>query len=422
MSNLDTSIPVLKMGITIVSYQGTVEGLPKRYLLTVGDAYFLISVKARALVLALLHRPETRQELELAFATEAGSHMPAERLIALAAQTLPPVLFCDTPMPTSARPFLISWTLLSPQSAARMAAHLGWLFRPQLVIVLVAAFTVMHATVLQSAIHLVHDAWTIQETVALALLFLFSGLAHELGHIAACRYFRCPHGGIGFGLYVIFPVWYADVTHAWQLRPRQRAVVDLGGVYFQSILLIAIDAVALGSGDPLALKLVWLVTFAMLFTLNPVFKFDGYWLLSDLSGLHNLHQQVSRSVCALIARAMGKQSASRPPVQAAVLYAYLVLSASYFLYIGLFLGRELHMLGAALSIMPDVHWPSLNPDHHAGWRDVTLALGHYLGMLIWPLMIVCASFFFLNRLRQGVNVIATGIRAARALPAGCTHR
>lgn len=108
MSNPDTSIPVLKMGITIVSYEGTVEGLPKRYLLTVGDAYFLISVKARALILALLHRPETRQELEHAFATEAGSHMPAERIIALAAQTLPPVLFRDTPMPTSAKPFLIS--------------------------------------------------------------------------------------------------------------------------------------------------------------------------------------------------------------------------------------------------------------------------------------------------------------------------
>ena len=421
MSIPDTSIPLLKIGITIVPYEDTVEGLPKRYLLTVGDAYFLISFKARALVLALLHRPETRRHLEIAFAAEAGDYMPADRLIALAQQTLPSALFRGTALPIAAKPFLISWILLRPQPAARLAAHLGWLFKSQVVIVLVAIFVVMHAAVLQNAIHLVHDAWTIQETLALSILFLFSGLVHELGHIAACHHFRCPHGGIGFGLYFIFPVWYADVTHAWQLQARRRAVIDLGGVYFQSILLIAVDAVALASGNPLALKLVWLVTFAMLFTLNPVFKFDGYWLLSDLSGLHNLHQQVRQSVTVLIARAMGKQGMPRPPLQVAILYVYLLLSAGYFFYVGLFLGRELHSFGATLSVAPPAHWQSLMLVDHVRCPDVALALGHCLGMLIWPLMIVFASIFFLNRLRQAVNVIATGIRAARELPPCRTH-
>lgn len=416
MSNHDTSIPLLKGNITIVAQTDTDAGSAQRYLLMLGESYFLISVKTRALILALLRSPETQQQLESDFAAEAGERIPASTLITLAKQTLPPVLFCDTPLPQFRNPFMVSATLISPRHAARMAAWLAWLFRRQYALPIVVVFMLAHAMVLPDALHAVHGAWTVSQTCALVVLFLASGLFHECGHIAACRYFRCDHGSIGVGLYLVFPVWYADVTHAWRLQRRQRAVVDLGGIYFQAIFLIAVDVYALASGDPVAFKLAWLITFAMLLTLNPVFKFDGYWLLSDLSGLHNLHRQVRQSFSTLIARAMRKQTASRPPLQASILHAYLLLSACYFVYIGLFLGRELLSSVAHLASMTDAGWQDSISLARMGWADAASALGRGLQVLVWPFMIVLASMFFLNRLRSGMRVIVSSIRKARTLP------
>ncbi|MDY0978474.1 hypothetical protein SOM61_26260 [Massilia sp. CFBP9012] len=416
MSNHDTSIPLLKGNITIVAYEEADAGSARQYLLTLGDNYFLISVKARALILTLLRNPATQLQLESDFAAETGDRIPATTLIALAKQTLPPILFLDTPPPLPRKPFIVNATLISPRHAARMAAWLACLFKPQCAMPTVALFVLVHAMVLPDALHTVHGAWTVPQTCVLVLLFLASGLFHECGHIAACRYFRCDHGGIGFGLYLVFPVWYADVTHAWQLQRRQRAIVDLGGVYFQAIFLIAVDVVAIVSGDPVAFKLAWLVTFAMLLTLNPVFKFDGYWLLSDLSGLHNLHRQVRQSIFTLIARAMRKQSASRPPLQGTILHAYLLLSACYFFYIGLFLGRELISSGVFLASMTNADWQMSISMDRVGWAEAASAIGHGLGILVWPLMIMLASMLFLKRLRLGMGVVVSSIREARTLP------
>lgn len=416
MSTHDTSIPLLKGNITIVAYEDTDSGSAQRYLLWLGDNYFLISVKTRALILALLRCPGTQQQLESDFAAETGDRIPAATLITLARRTLPPVLFHDTPPPLPRNPFIASATLMAPRYAARMAAGLAWLFKPQWAMPIVVLFVLVHAMVLPDALHAAHGAWTVPQTCALVLLFLASGLFHECGHIAACRYFRCGHGGIGFGLYLVFPVWYADVTQAWQLQRRQRAVVDLGGVYFQAIFLITVDLFALVSGSPVAFKLAWLVTFAMLLTLNPVFKFDGYWLLSDLSGLHNLHRQVRQSIATLIARAMGKQYASRPPLQATVLYAYLLLSACYFVYIGVFLGRELFSSGISFASMTGADWQKSTSMDRAGWAGAASAIGHGVPILVWPFMIMLASMFFLNRLRLGICVIVSSIREARTLP------
>ena len=48
--------------------------------------------------------------------------------------------------------------------------------------------------------------------VGLFAFMLGSSFFHELGHASACKHFGVRHGGIGFGLYLNFPVLYTDVT------------------------------------------------------------------------------------------------------------------------------------------------------------------------------------------------------------------
>ncbi len=57
------------------------------------------------------------------------------------------------------------------------------------------------------------------------------------------------HGGIGFGLYLYFPVLYTVVTGGWKLNRGHLGVVNLAGVYFQSKWLIALLTAFLVTGN-----------------------------------------------------------------------------------------------------------------------------------------------------------------------------
>ena len=61
--------------------------------------------------------------------------------------------------------------------------------------------------------------------IVLLSLFLISSFIHELGHASACRYYELEHGGIGFGLYLNFPVFYTDVSSIWKLSRKKRLLV-----------------------------------------------------------------------------------------------------------------------------------------------------------------------------------------------------
>ena len=59
---------------------------------------------------------------------------------------------------------------------------------------------------------------------------------HEIGHASACRYGGAKPGVLGAGIYVVWPVFYCDVTDAYRLGKAGRLRTDLGGVYFNGDL------------------------------------------------------------------------------------------------------------------------------------------------------------------------------------------
>lgn len=131
-----------------------------------------------------------------------------------------------------------------------------------------------------------------QEYLMVWILCLGGIWLHELGHVSACDYHQCPHGPIGIGLYGFFPVFYADVSQVWSLTRGQRAIVDLGGVYFQAILSTVLVVLYAVTRHAFLAGAVILTNAMIVYNLNPLLKFDGYWLLSDLVGIPNLHKRV----------------------------------------------------------------------------------------------------------------------------------
>jgi len=192
------------------------------------------------------------------------------------------------------RTFLFESSIVPEQSCNNIADKLKFLYRNSflypLLIISISLISIFIYKVWQyfhfSISHI--DLYTFGGII---LSLFISSLIHEFGHVSACRYFNIKSGNIGFGVYLYIPVFFADVSNIWGLSLKQRIIVNLGGVYFQLLSLIPAILTYLIFQSYL---LEYVITFILLniaLVLNPILKFDGYWITSDLLGIPNLRAQ-----------------------------------------------------------------------------------------------------------------------------------
>lgn len=191
--------------------------------------------------------------------------------------------------------------LLHPDEwLAQLYTYTRWLFTPLFMGVLVVAGG--------ASLLLLFQQWegfwatftafqNIQGVFAFAVAIIFSKWVHELGHGLMAKHFglRVPTFGVAFMFF--WPVLYTDTSDAWRLRSR-RARLLIGGAGVLAETLLAIIAslcwLWLPEGLPKAVAFTiavttWSITFMV--NLNPFMRFDGYFLLSDLWELPNLHSR-----------------------------------------------------------------------------------------------------------------------------------
>ena len=118
---------------------------------------------------------------------------------------------------------------------------------------------------------------------------------HELGHGYACKINGGAVPDMGALLMAGMPMAYVDVSSSWSFTSRfQRILVGLGGMYFEGIAAaIAMYVWAFTSPGGLvnstAHFVVLMASFmTLLFNANPLMRYDGYYILSDLTGIPNL--------------------------------------------------------------------------------------------------------------------------------------
>lgn len=126
---------------------------------------------------------------------------------------------------------------------------------------------------------------TTNPLLVIGLIFL-STLFHEVGHLAACRYYGAKHGEMGFGFYFIFPVAYSDVTGIWALPKSQRVLVNLAGIYLELLYISLLLALSPSYPDLVFPAAILMTRIA--YTMVPFLRNDGYWLTSDLLKEPNL--------------------------------------------------------------------------------------------------------------------------------------
>lgn len=327
-----SAFPQLRADLRISRFHSGDADPTPRYLVEAGESCFVVNQPVHDLLVAFRDEPESLEDLAQSFRRISGHDVPVASLRDILNERVPRVVFSGVAEPPRPTPFLLHFQFLPAWLLRSFTERLRWLYSIPLAAVAVVGFSVVEYLTFRTSVAQMKVVLPWSQLAILYLLVILCGLFHELGHATACTRFGCPHGGVGFGLYIVFPAFYADVTKAWRLPPKQRAVVDMGGLYFESFLVIIIGALAHLTGQALFYQLFWIVTFLMVFTLNPVFKLDGYWLLVDLSGLRNLHRRVWQSIFAFLGRLVGKKGPEMEPLSRSrrvILGLYILLSAAF---------------------------------------------------------------------------------------------
>lgn len=133
-------------------------------------------------------------------------------------------------------------------------------------------------------------------------------VVHEFGHAYVCKAFGGHVPEMGAFFVIFTPLAYVDATDSWSFtRTRHRAFVTLAGVYVESIVgAVALMVWAMTGPsvlNTLAYQTVLLATVTTaLFNLNPLLRYDAYYLAADLSGVPNLRARCQAAVASYAKR------------------------------------------------------------------------------------------------------------------------
>lgn len=219
----------------------------------------------------------------------------------------------------------------------------------------------------------------------MALMFTVIKAWHELGHGLICKRFGGLVPEVGIMLLVLLPAPYVDATSSWNFPSKwRRVLVGAAGMIFE-LFLAAIAAFIWvreqeQSPGSLTQQLAYNVVFlssvtTVLFNANPLLRFDGYYILSDLLEIPNLYQRAGKQVCYLFQKyAFGlknAQSMSTLAGEKVLLVIYGIVSQVYkvliMFSISLFVAAALPSLGILIAIWTVIAWAFIPTGKFLHW-------------------------------------------------------
>lgn len=300
--SLTTTIE-LQPGAQIMTFDSSTTGQNYRVELTDGR-HFQVNERLRNLLEAL-RTPLTLPALAAAFEQRTGQSVALDQLQQVSTQLVEQGMVIESGKAPVAAPAATTngflglhyrRDLLSPAAIAPLARIFQGLFNWWVAALLLPVIGGAHLLAYRELgfppnLQMADVSWPLVYALLLVSVFL-----HELGHLAACHRWQAPHGPLGVGLYFFAPVFYVDVTGAWRLTRYQRAAVDIGGAYLQLLFVPLALLLFWATQDPSYLMVIAIIDLVLLSNLEPLMKLDGYWLLSDLTGVPNLHARTGEAL------------------------------------------------------------------------------------------------------------------------------
>jgi putative peptide zinc metalloprotease protein len=223
--------------------------------------------------------------------------------------------------------------------------------------------TVLHWSELANNVS--DQAFSAHNLLLLVAVYPLLKTLHELGHAYATK----AEGGevheMGVMFLVLVPVLYVDASASTAFREKwRRALVGGAGIMVETALAAAAIILWVNAEPGLVRALAFNTALiggisTLIFNGNPLLRFDGYYVLSDLIEIPNLAQRSNKYLFYLVRRhAFGLREEIPPsvaPGEAGWLVFYSIASFVYRLVmisgVALFIASRLFFIGIVLAIL-----------------------------------------------------------------------
>ena len=235
---------------------------------------------------------------------------------------------------------------------------------------------------------------------------------HELGHAYAAKVWGGEVHEIGMMILVLMPVPYVDASASAAFPSKwRRAVVGGAGIMVELALASLALIFWLNAEAGAATAFAWNVMLiggvsTLLFNGNPLLRFDGYFVFSDLIEIPALGQRSNQYFWYLVQRHLLRIDGARNPVtgkgEAKWLFTYAVAAFFYRIFISfaiaLFIASKFFVIGILLAcwalygtfVAPawkGLKWlattPALRMRRWHGWGALAATIAVLGGLLFW---------------------------------------
>ncbi|KQX66840.1 hypothetical protein ASD06_03750 [Angustibacter sp. Root456] len=362
------------------------------------------------LVLEAVDGSRSYDEVAAAVSTAYGRTVSADNVRRLVDDQLRPlglVARADGSQPELKRsnPLLalrLKYAVTDPERTRRITDPFGRLFHPVVVTVALAAFAavcwwVLFRKGLASATYEAFD-----KPALLLLVFAVTVLSagfHEFGHAAAARYGGATPGVMGAGVYLVWPAFYTDVTDSYRLGRVGRVRTDLGGLYFNAIVAVAVAAIWWATRYDALLLVVATQVLQMVRQLTPLVRFDGYHVLADVTGVPDLFHRIKPT---LLSAVPGRRT--DPEAQALKPWARAVVTLWVLVVVPLLLFSFVTLVVALPRVLATA-WVKVGEQAHAlsvavGAGELTEAAARVLALVAIAFPILATAVIIARLLRQ----------------------
>lgn len=141
--------------------------------------------------------------------------------------------------------------------------------------------------------------FTVKNAFLMAVALGVTKIIHEFGHGFSCKHFGGECHELGAMILVLTPCLYCNVSDSWMLPNKwHRAIIGAAGMYVE-IVIASICTFVWWFSEPGLLNHLCLSTMfvcsvsTLIFNGNPLLRYDGYYILSDILEIPNLRQKAT---------------------------------------------------------------------------------------------------------------------------------
>lgn len=184
--------------------------------------------------------------------------------------------------------------------------YVKWFFHP---VTLICCLLLMLAALLLIGIEFDHFRSKLPEfkqffgpgnLILLSIVLFFTKVLHEFGHGLSCKVLGGECHELGVMILVLTPCLYCNVSDSWMLPSKwKRAGIGIAGVFVECTLASICTFIWWFTKENtlhyLCLNVMFISSIStIVFNINPLLRYDGYYILADLLEIPNMRQKATK--------------------------------------------------------------------------------------------------------------------------------